>query len=48
MQAPMEWLLKMIAEQEVALKAALAAGDTEAAKTAEREIANYRGMLGSK
>ena len=48
MQAPREWLLKMIAEQEVALKAALAAGNTEAAKTAEREIANYRGMLGSK
>lgn len=34
MQAPREWLLKMIAEQEVALKAALASGDTKAAKTA--------------
>ena len=47
MQAPREWLLKMIAEQEVALKAALASGDTKAAKTAERELANYRRMLGS-
>ena len=37
-----------VAEQEAALQAALAAGNTEAAKTAEHEIANYRGMLGSK
>ena len=48
MQAPREWLLKMIAGQEAALQAALAAGNTEEAKTAEREIANYRGILGSK
>ena len=45
MQAPREWLLKMIAEQEAALADAEAIGDASAARHAEHELRNYRQFL---
>ncbi|EEG24795.1 Uncharacterised protein [Eikenella corrodens] len=47
MNTPKEWLRRMIAEQEAARQAALVSGNKTALATAERELANYRRMLGS-
>ena len=48
METPKDWLRQMTAEEEAALRAAIAVGDEAARKTAERELANYRRMLEEK